>query len=221
MTNDDKITSVKNYKSRVRPSKDALAHALDARRLEIELYWRRTAYFWTLIAAALAAFFLLLSADRHQQELLFIVACIGTTISLAWYLANRGSKYWQENWERHIDVLEQAGHDNEAPDSRLFKTTISQDLYSFWRLSRGYPYSLSRLNQVISLYMFSVWFALAAWRIFEVFETGHPTGLMWTMAVISLGCCIWLFLSKSSLQDREVDFKVSQLSEDGNNEAST
>jgi hypothetical protein len=29
--------------------KDALKHALDIRKFEIELYWKRAAYFWTFI----------------------------------------------------------------------------------------------------------------------------------------------------------------------------
>lgn len=36
--------------------KSALATALDIRKYEIDLYWRRAAYFWTFIAAAFVAF---------------------------------------------------------------------------------------------------------------------------------------------------------------------
>ena len=114
MTDFKKITTVESYKDHVKPSKDALVRALETRRFEIELYWRRATYFWTLIAASLAAFFLLMSADNPRQDLIFIVACIGVTLSLAWYLANRGSKYWQENWERHIDVLENSLDDKDS-----------------------------------------------------------------------------------------------------------
>jgi hypothetical protein len=41
----------------------ALEHALDIRKFEIELYWKRASYFWTLIAAAFAAYFLILGAE--------------------------------------------------------------------------------------------------------------------------------------------------------------
>ena len=34
----------------------ALDHALDIRKFEIELYWKRAAYFWTFIAATLAGY---------------------------------------------------------------------------------------------------------------------------------------------------------------------
>ena len=145
MSDDQKITTVKAYTSRIRPTEDSLTHALNARRLEIELYWRRTAYFWTLIAASLAAFFLLISADRHQEELIFIVACIGTTISLAWYLANRGSKYWQKklgnatstSLSKRVTIKRVTMM--KGLTVRLSTTTISKDLYSFLELSNGYP----------------------------------------------------------------------------------
>ncbi|MCC9001729.1 MAG: hypothetical protein LM549_03765, partial [Candidatus Competibacter sp.] len=38
----------------------ALEKALDIRKFEIELYWKRAAYFWTLIAAAFAGYFIIL-----------------------------------------------------------------------------------------------------------------------------------------------------------------
>ena len=40
--------------------KAALDQALDIRKFEIELYWKRTAYFWTLITAAFAGYFVIL-----------------------------------------------------------------------------------------------------------------------------------------------------------------
>jgi hypothetical protein len=39
--------------------KQALKQALDIRKFEIDLYWKRAIYFWTLIAAAFAGYFAL------------------------------------------------------------------------------------------------------------------------------------------------------------------
>ena len=36
--------------------------ALDIRKFEIDLYWKRAAYFWTFIAAAFGAYFLMFNA---------------------------------------------------------------------------------------------------------------------------------------------------------------
>ena len=132
----------------------ALSYALDNRKFEIELYWKRAAYFWTLIAAAFAGYFILASADQTKPHLIFLVGCIGTVLSVGWYLANRGSKYWQENWERHVDALadEFAGP--------LFRMTISEDRYYWRHLSSGYPYSVSKINQLISLFVAILWIGI-------------------------------------------------------------
>ena len=90
----------------------ALDHALDIRKFEIELYWRRAAYFWTLIAAAFAGYFVILGWQHMVEKRLmaFIVACIGFLFTFAWFQVNRGSKRWQENWESHVDMLEDSGN---------------------------------------------------------------------------------------------------------------
>ncbi len=88
----------------------ALEKALDIRKFEIGLYWQRAAYFWALIAVAFGGYFAILSANnenlKEKDYLAYIVSCIGLLFTWAWFLVNRGSKYWQENWENHVDLLE-------------------------------------------------------------------------------------------------------------------
>jgi lipopolysaccharide export LptBFGC system permease protein LptF len=67
------ITSKKEYlelysgnQTKSKKHIDALNHALDIRKFEIELYWKRAAYFWTFIAAAFAGYFLLLNFRRSK-----------------------------------------------------------------------------------------------------------------------------------------------------------
>lgn len=87
---------------------NAMLQALDIRKFEIELYWKRAAYFWTFIAATFAGYFVLAGSTKFddQEILLFFVNCLGLIFSFSWFLVNRGSKYWQENWEGHVDLLE-------------------------------------------------------------------------------------------------------------------
>jgi hypothetical protein len=47
--------------------KEALKYAHDIRKFEIDLYWRRAAYFWTFIGAAFAAY-VLLQKDGAQAN---------------------------------------------------------------------------------------------------------------------------------------------------------
>jgi hypothetical protein len=88
--------------------KAAFLQVADIRKFEIELYWKRAGYFWALIAIALAGYFAILSSDHILNKFLLssIVGAIGFVFTFAWYLVNRGSKYWQENWENHLDLLE-------------------------------------------------------------------------------------------------------------------
>ena len=131
----------------------ALATALDVRKFEIELYWKRATYFWAFITLTLGAYFtvLLAKVDQNQQwqrqEALLILSCLGLVFSVCWYFVNRASKFWQENWEKHVDLLENA---KQGP---LYKTVLNARNASFFRLWDPYPFSVSKLNQTLSLFI--------------------------------------------------------------------
>ena len=85
----------------------ALERALDTRKFEIELYWKRATYFWTFIGAILAGFIAIqASSISNKTDLSVVLSCVGCVFSVAWFCVNRGSKHWQENWEKHVDMLE-------------------------------------------------------------------------------------------------------------------
>ncbi|MGH8841317.1 MAG: hypothetical protein ACREX1_01400 [Advenella sp.] len=139
----------------------ALKHALDIRKFEIGLYWQRAAYFWALIAAAFAGYFAVLAAQympaNDKDFNAFVIACLGLIFSLSWFLVNRGSKYWQENWENHVDMLED---DITGP---LYKTILyrppNKNLLP--RLIEGSaPFSVSQINQWVSLFTLAIWLCL-------------------------------------------------------------
>src|SRR5882724_9896709 len=136
--------------------KDALKYALDIRKFEIELYWKRATYFWALIAASFAGYFALQNTEltKRNEFSIFIISCIGLVLSFAWYLVNRGSKYWQENWERHVDVL------SETVIGPLYRTTISWEYRSLLDPTGGFPFSVSRINQTVSLFVTLLWTGL-------------------------------------------------------------
>lgn len=183
-------------------AENALKQALDIRKFEIELYWKRTAYFWSLIAAAFAGYFAL--ANQPQKELSLTVACIGLILSFSWYLVNRGSKYWQTNWERHVDCLEDEGN------GPLYKTTLSKDEFSVFRFWSGYPFSVSRVNQLVSLFTVIIWLALLAKSFPErllpetLYVHGHwwLVGFTFAYMVILVVLCI----GHSEKRPRKVSF---------------
>ena len=76
-------------------------------------------------------------------------------------LVNRGSKYWQENREAHVDELED---EFEGP---LYKTILSEERFRPFNLTKGYPISVSRVNQTVSLYITVIWLGLFLRSVFD------------------------------------------------------
>jgi hypothetical protein len=135
---------------------EALKQALDVRRFEIELYWKRATYFWTFIGAVMAGFIALHPAkgDPDQNEIAVMIGCLGLVLSVGWYFVNRGSKYWQENWEAHVTLHER---DFQGP---LFSTILEPRDSSFGRLTGNFPFSVSKINHIINLAIIMVWVLL-------------------------------------------------------------
>jgi hypothetical protein len=126
----------------------ALERAWRNRDFEIEMYWKRAAYFWAFIAVAFVGYFAwvgenekLVIGSYYQIEV--FITTIGFVFSLAWLFVNKGSKRWQENWEAQIDQLE-------AMLKRPNYTTI------FYQSRKNY-YSVSRINEKVSLFVVVVW----------------------------------------------------------------
>lgn len=139
----------------------ALEHALDIRKFEIGLYWQRAAYFWALIAGAFAAYAAILSADnlKEQDFLAYVVGCVGLVFTWAWFLVNRGSKFWQENWENHVDMLE------DAVTGPLYKTVLKRPPEEEEKVSERLvlgpaPYSPSKINQWVAVFTLCIWIVL-------------------------------------------------------------
>jgi|GEM_PF-1322312 len=143
---------------------DALKIAIDTRKFEIELYWKRATYFWAFIAATFAAFFLLLNSSNIDQHIEFTIAisAIGYFFSLGWYFVNRGSKLWQKNWEEHVVFLENC-------IMRPLFSTVKVPNYNFLQLTKEYPFSVSKVNQNLSLMMVLFWFGSYCYSVVYTF----------------------------------------------------
>lgn len=133
----------------------ALALALDIRKFEIELYWKRATYFWAFIAAAFAGYALTYKAATEPSPWLsFIFSALGVVFSFAWYLVNRGSKFWQNNWERHVDLLE------DMTLGPLYKVVAVNTERN--PLTASKQFSVTKINQMLSLFVTLVWVVLFA-----------------------------------------------------------
>ncbi|MBU3258441.1 hypothetical protein KPG71_00290 [Roseovarius sp. PS-C2] len=155
--------------------REAYDKAHDIRKFEIEMYWRRSAYLWTLQGAALAGLALILSTikvtdtclglvfektESCQREWVAIVVivgiwCFGTFTAFIWLLLLRGAKFWQNNWERHVDFLEDQ---------------ISGALYKTYPVARfEAPYSVSKLNELMAGFTLLMWTSIGAITVAIVF----------------------------------------------------
>jgi hypothetical protein len=172
--------------------------ALEIRKFEIELYWKRATYFWLFLATALGGYFTVLRTTFQQcdekREALLIISCLGFVFPVAWYFVNRASKFWQENWENHVDLLEN------VVCGPLYKTVVYDANLRFWKLSGPYPFSVSKINQLLSLFVLVLFFLLTATTLHRYYGIG-----MWrlpisswmviiplTVAAVAVLCCCGL-----------------------------
>lgn len=131
--------------------KTLLEIAIDNRKFEIDLLWRRTLIFWGFISVLL-----IVAWTTHANRVVATgVSFIGLVFSVIWSLANRGSKAWQESWEvKSAHCVEKY-----CGASQFYKREPeNQDNVFFVLRSRGY--SLSRLLIAASDFMVFVWVSL-------------------------------------------------------------
>jgi len=146
--------------------KIAFQHAREYRNFEIEMYWKRATYFWSLIAAAFAGYFVVLASYRNANDgdsrniLAFFIGCVGFVFTWAWFLVNKGSKQWQENWENHVDMLE------DKVTGPLYKIMMRRpphgddDNAIEKYITNPEDFSVSKINQLVNVLTMSIWILL-------------------------------------------------------------
>lgn len=179
---------------------EALKNALDIRKFEIELYWKRASYFWTFIGLIYVAYCgVLVKMDvlkigfgfsDDQASILYLISCIGLCLSLAWFYVNKGSKFWQENWENMISMLEEYSIGPsyklilERPDVKGSKA-IPRILFE------PESYSVSKINQLVSLFNVVIWLCINTWSIYIMYGKSHFPLLFYICFITS---CLFVFL---------------------------
>lgn len=129
---------------------DAFEFAARELRSEIALFWQRSLFFWGFIAASFIAYGSL--AKETDKDLAFAVSCFGIVCSVAWALANRGSKYWQIHWEEKLRSVEVAEFGED-----FYSKEVRNPDRRIWGALR---YSVTKLAMALSDFTILVWFAL-------------------------------------------------------------
>lgn len=173
--------------------KAALGRAHDIRQFEIELYWKRATYFWAFQLVAFATLGLLFKdGELKHPGLLVVPAVIGSVTAFAGYLTARGSKFWQENWEAHVELLE-----NET-EGRLTQVIVCRNAPQF---------SVSRTNQFLLLFLTTGWgLVLIVSAIPRLLEILKALPSLWrsvgVIAVVGLACGLMYWRSRTHLVGR-------------------
>lgn len=112
-------TEIKEDKSLAEKLLDRATHYRD---FEIQASWERSKYFILFLGALFIAyytikqpsladnmvvmFYMIHPISTVPHWMLVLITGLGTIISFIWYWVNRGSKMIYENWEHHIDSIE-------------------------------------------------------------------------------------------------------------------
>lgn len=181
---------------------DAFQQAIDIRKFEIELYWKRATYFWTFIGATFAAFLAVqASTSETRTDLSVFLSCIGLVFSFGWVCVNKGSKYWQENWEKHVDLLE----DQITGPLYKIELTRNDEMSRFERVSNfatgPAQISVSKVNILISIYVSVLWVFLLCYSLPEFNSSATVSWYHVFSIVLSISACISFIWQGKSYKD--------------------
>jgi hypothetical protein len=126
----------------------AYKKAWECRDFEIDKFWSRSAFFWGFIVLIFTGYLTVITKEHNSfyvqiEYLDLYLMLLGFLFTLAWLLVIKGSKAWQENWEAHIDHLE---------------NFISGPLYkTVWYSKQNKFYSVSKINEILALITLLLW----------------------------------------------------------------
>ena len=154
--------------------------------IELQFFWTRATYFSVIVGAIIAAASsnvkpFLEKPNPSMKELLplLILLFAGFIVSVFWYLAGRGSKFWYEKWEDKVDELEKITktidpywplykhHSTKRINDKPCKITHacgcvseSEQPLNKCHILEGFPFSVTKIAILMSLFSM-IFFGLA------------------------------------------------------------
>ena len=155
-----------------------IAHEI--RRFEIELFWKRGTYCWAFILASFTAYFAtidkilddgkiclttLKEIPLFSKFILLLIICLCFFFCLSWILISKGSKFWQKNWESHIDFLET------FVSGKIYKTILNTKTKEFNKCplkTEAFDYSVTIITTVGAIFLTCITAILVLFHSFLV-----------------------------------------------------
>jgi hypothetical protein len=171
-----------------------------SRAFEIEHFWKRATYFWGYQGVIFAALGLILKnsgpTNNNCSAMAIPVAlCIlGILTAIANSLSAIGSKFWQENWEQHIDMLE------DDFEGRIYKTV--------WLKNGNVSFSVSKLTITLN-YIFVIFWLFVTFCVVSMFANSQSVAIDYNIPLSAKIAAIvvsvitgsyWLYSQKSRLR---------------------
>lgn len=187
--------------------REAYRIAHDIRKFEIELYWRRATYFWGFHAAFLAAAGIVLSGTKElawfHAAYISAISAVAVSFSCLWVVMTNGAKFWQNNWERHVDLLEDdfsgglykvllldreflPAEVNDSLNGSPFSRPLGELIDDPQILRAMRPYSVTKANLYIVYALSFFWFLvfLVSGYVLACFAKGAPEVWHFPLAVV-------------------------------------
>ncbi|POE24982.1 hypothetical protein BV923_00730 [Pectobacterium odoriferum] len=171
--------------------REAYNKSHDIRKFEIELYWKRATYFWTLTAALITFLGLTTTAyfskslESEKLKILivvFIVSLLGYFLTIIMSLNAKSGKYWQNNWEFHVNKLELLFSGN------LHKTHIPEP--------QKKRFSISKLNDASYMVILIFWSIAIEFSAFQMSEDYFFISVS-TIIIIAIFFYIYIYFAAS------------------------
>ncbi|MBR5904771.1 MAG: hypothetical protein IKZ49_04560 [Alphaproteobacteria bacterium] len=145
-------------------------------RQEIQIYWQRALYFFGFISIIGAGYLKIKTMEPTNPIASLLFSMLFTFLAFSWYLSNRGSKFWQENWELHIKELE--SNKEHSLTNVLHKQIDNKKILS------SYPYSPYKINTMISLVVFIFSFICMTCETLSLFNINMNINKWWALITI-------------------------------------
>ncbi|MEI7236419.1 hypothetical protein WCU73_02475 [Pectobacterium brasiliense] len=171
--------------------REAYNKSHDIRKFEIELYWKRATYFWTLTAALITFLGLTVTAYLGKSNIVdptkilsigLAITTLGLLLTIITFFMSQAGKYWQTNWEDHINNLEFLFSGN------LHKTHIKN--------KKNGMFSISKLNEATQ-FIFIVFWTMSFNFITLQFHESYFMTLISSLCIILVFFSMYLKLSAS------------------------